>query len=313
MEPSIRNCTVLIVDIAGSVALREKVGELEASGRIRQLLEQLIGVAQANGGMFLKSYGDDVISTFEGEHDGAAAAAEAAIASQRCAQAAGLPLYAGLCSGPVEFIETMGRPDAYGQALNLAARLHKLTEDAPGRIFMPAELRYALPMDLQREASPFGMRMIKGYGPMEVWTLSWNEQSSTVTFVPSKSLSMDAGAPMRVGPLTIWHGGRGIELDPVGEAFVIGRAADCALHVPDPEPRISSRHLMVQIDSGMWMAHDISRNGCWVRDDRTGEEFPLLPGAKVRLPARGAICLGRAFNEDAAGAYTVYFESALRR
>lgn len=312
MTPDIRNCTVLIVDIAGSVALRETVGELEAGGRIRRLLEELIGIAQSHGGLFLKSYGDDVISTFEGEHDGAALAVEAAIASQRCAEAAGLQLYAGLCSGPVEFIETMGRPDAYGQALNLAARLHKLTEDAPGRIFAPEALVRSLPADLQREASPFGARLIKGYGPMDVWTISWRDHSSTVTFVPSKNLGA-ALAPSRVGTLMVWHRGRSFDLEPDGEPFVIGRAAGCSLQVPDPEPRVSSRHLTVQIDNGLWLAHDISRNGCWVRDERTGEEFALLPGAKTRLPARGAICLGRSFVEDPLGAYVVYFEVALRR
>lgn len=313
MTPSLRHCTVLIVDIAGSVALCEKVGELEASGRIRRLLDELIGIVKAHGGTFLKSYGDDVISTFEGERDGAALAAEAAIASQRCAEAADLQLYAGLCSGPVEFIETMGRSDAYGQALNLAARLHKLTEDAPGRIFLPAELVRSLPADLQREASPFGARMIKGYGPMEVWSLAWRDHSATVTFVPSKNLSAEAAAPARVGTLAVWHRGKSVDLQPGCEPFVIGRAPSCALHVPDPEPRISSRHLMVQIESGMWMAHDISRNGCWVRDERTGEEFALLPGAKARLPARGAVCLGRSFVEDPGGLYVVYFEAALRR
>jgi class 3 adenylate cyclase len=312
MTPVVRHCTVLIVDIAGSVALRADVGEAEAGQRIRQLLQDLAQIVRANGCTFLKSYGDDLIATFEGPDHGASLAAESAIALQRRAEAVHLQLYAGLCEGPVEFVESMGHPDAYGQAMNLAARLHKLTEDAPGRIFLPAELVKMLPGDLQHEASLFSTRHIKGYGPMEVWTLSWRDHSSTVTYVPPKNPGAEASSVMRAGPLALWHRGKRMDLDPAADAFVIGRAPSCSLQVPDPEPRISSRHLTIEIESDLWMAHDVSRNGCWVRDERTGEEFPLLPGAKARLPARGAICLGRSFVEDPGNVYVVYFEAALR-
>ncbi len=81
----------------------------------------------------------------------------------------------------------------------------------------------------------------------------------------------------------------------------------------DPEPRISSRHLTIQLESGLWVAHDVSRNGCWVRDERTGDEFALLPGAKARLPARGSTCVGRSFTEDPVGSFVVFFEASLRR
>jgi class 3 adenylate cyclase len=311
MTPSVRHCTVLIVDIAGSVALRAEAGEAEASRRIRELLQDLAQIVRANGCTFLKSYGDDLITTFEGPDTGAALACESAVAAQRRAEAAGLQLYAGLCAGPIEFVESMGHPDGYGQAMNLAARLHKLTEDAPGRIFLPEDLVRMLPGDLQREASLFSSRHIKGFGPMEVWTLSWRDHTSTVTYVPPKNTGAEA-LPLRAGPLALWHRGKRMDIAPGGEVFVIGRSPGCSLQVPDPEPRISTRHLTIEIESGLWMAHDVSRNGCWVRDERTGEEFPLLPGAKARLPGRGAICLGRSFPEDPGNAYVVYFEAALR-
>ncbi|TDU28378.1 class 3 adenylate cyclase [Panacagrimonas perspica] len=312
MSSSIRNCTVLIADIAGSVALRVEIGEVEANRRIRELLQRIATVARGNGATFLKSYGDDIVATFEGSDSGAASAAASAIAAQRCAEQAHLQLYAGMCAGPVEFIETLGRPDVYGQAMNLAARLHKLTEDAPGRIFLPAELVRMLPPHLQHEASAYGARKIKGYGPMEVWTLAWRDHSATVTFVPPKNMAAGLSGS-RAAMLALWHRGVRIDLDPADGAFVIGRSVDCSLQVMDPEPRISSRHVTIQLESGLWMAHDVSRNGCWVRDERTGEEFPLLPGAKARLPARGSICLGRSFSEDPGGSFVVFFEASLRR
>lgn len=304
MSPSIRNCTVLIVDVAGSVALHTRVGEVEAGRRIKQLLQDIITRARHNGGSFLKSYGDDVLATFEGP-DQAANAAESAIEAQRCADAAGLQLYAGLCAGPVEFGETMGHPVANGQAVNLAARLHKLVEDAPGRIFLPVELVGQLPLDLQNEASPFGARKIKGYGSMDVWTLAWRTASATVTFVPTRHDPESAAAKEQV--FMLLHRGRRFEMRPGDGPAVLGRSADCALQVPDPEPRISSKHMIVEMEAGLWMAHDISRNGSWIRDDRSGEAFALLPGGKVQLPACGSMCLGRSFKDDPAGAYVVRF------
>lgn len=305
VSSSIRHCTVLIVDIAGSVALRTRVGEKEASRRITKLLEDLITLARHNGGTFLKSYGDDVLATFEGDEHGTPAAARTAIEAQRCADAAGLQLYAGLCAGPVEFGKTMGHPVANGQTVNLAARLHKLVEDAPGRIFLPADLVRALPPDLQNEASSFGARKLKGYGPMDVWSLAWRAAPTTLTIVPDHSAPESTSLRDRV--LILLHQGRRYELRASAGPAVLGRAADCALQIDDPEPRISSRHLTVELEAGLWMAHDISRNGSWIRDDRSGETFALLPGGKVQLPARGSMCLGRSFDKDTAGAYVVRF------
>lgn len=297
---------MLIVDIAGSVSLTTRVGQEEAGRRIKQLLQGIVTLVRANGGQFLSSSGDDVLATFEGEDQGAANAAETAIEAQRAADAVGLQLYAGLCAGPVEFGENLGYPAASGQAVNLAARLHKLVDDAPGRIFLPMDLVGLLPLDLQNEASPFGARKIKGYGSMEVWSLAWRTASATVTFVPAPhEPGRPTQQPDRV--FMLLHQGRRLELRPGDAPAVLGRGAECSLRIRDPEPRISTRHMTVEMEAGLWMAHDISRNGSWIRDDRSEEAFALLPGGKVQLPACGSICLGRSFAEDAAGAYTVRF------
>ncbi|HKY91433.1 MAG TPA: adenylate/guanylate cyclase domain-containing protein, partial [Nevskiaceae bacterium] len=205
MEPRTCDCTVLIVDIAGSVALRKQAGEAEAGRIIQGLIHDMIEAARDRGGFFIKSYGDDVLTTFEGP-DQAENAAEAAIEAQRLADKAGLQLYAGLYAGPVEFTDTMGHPVATGQAVNLAARLHKLTEDAPGRIFVPADFVKRLPDELKREASPFGMRQIKGFGALDVWTIAWRERPITVTVLSTGRTSPAGTAPLGQHTMTLTHG-----------------------------------------------------------------------------------------------------------
>jgi class 3 adenylate cyclase len=309
MEARTCDCTVLIVDIAGSVALRTKAGEAEAGRIIQSLIQDMIDVARSRSGFFIKSYGDDVLATFEGP-DQAANAAQSAIEAQRLAEKAGLQLYAGLYAGPVEFNETMGHPTATGQAVNLAARLHKLTEDAPGRIFVSADFVKMLPDEFKREASPFGMRQIKGFGALDVWTIAWRERPITVTVLSTGRTSPAGSPPLGEHRLTLTHGANVRNLTMDDGPCVLGRAAECGLLIPDPEPRISSRHLIVEFTVGLWMAHDISRNGSWMRDLRNNEIVALRPGAKAQLPPRGQLCLGRPFSEDPAGAYTVSFEGS---
>jgi hypothetical protein len=47
-----------------------------------------------------------------------------------------------------------------------------------------------------------------------------------------------------------------------------------------------------------------------MRDLRNDEIVALRPGAKAQMPPRGQLCLGRPFNEDPDGAYTVAFEGS---
>ncbi|HKY93591.1 MAG TPA: winged helix-turn-helix domain-containing protein [Nevskiaceae bacterium] len=116
----------------------------------------------------------------------------------------------------------------------------------------------------------------------------------------------DIDTPVAV--LVLHHAGKALRVEDSGRPFFVGRDPGCGLCVPDPEPRVSSRHLMIDRSAGRWMLQDISRNGTHLRDDRTGETLLLPYGVRTVLPARGTLCLGRAFAGDPAGRYTVRFE-----
>lgn len=304
MSTQTRNCTVLIVDIAGSVALRTDQGDAEATRCVRALLERIIGVLRDNGGTFVKSDGDDVLATFEGVDQGIAAAADTAIETQRVAQAADLQLYAGLCAGPVEFGHTLGYPVALGQTVNLAARLHKLTENVPGRIFLPRDLAEKLPADLHALAARFGPRMLKGWGEMDIWTLEWRELNPTRTHVPTQT----GWRTVRAADCKLEHAGKVQRLSEGAGAALLGRGADCTLRVVDPDARVSSRHLILECEHGRWTARDVSRNGAWLHDAATLEVQRLAPGVRSALPRAGVLCLGRPFAEDPQRRFQVVFD-----
>lgn len=301
LEKGTACCAVLIVDIAGTVALRTQLGDAAASRRIRSLLEAVIAASRQHGGEFIKSYGDDVMAIFE--KDALACAARVAIAAQRLAQEAGLQLYAGFHAGEVEFCQTMGHPDAIGLTVNFAARLHKLTEGAPGRIFLAEESLAGLPLELRQLTSRYGVRDLKGIGQTAIWTLDWQDAGTTTATVFS-SRDEDANA---AAVLLLTHGATRVRLAGEQKSVQVGRGRDCALRVPDPEPRVSSSHLLFEFSAGRWFAQDISRNGTWLRDGKTGEETRLPNCKQTTLPGTGLLCLGRPFADDPEGRFTVCF------
>jgi adenylate cyclase len=299
-EPATRDCTVLIVDVADSTRLRAKLGEAAAEQRIRQLLNSIIATARSRRGEFIKSYGDDVLSVFEGHS--VAAAADTAVAAQRMAASAGLELYAGLHAGPVEFRETMGHPDAVGLTISVAARLHKLT-GAPGRIFLAEEWVEALTPALRARAKLYGPRELKGVGMVNVWTVDWQDSTLETQVVPQAAVPMQSQTA-----LTLKHGATVVRLLE-HRSFVVGRGPECTLCVPDPEPRVSTAHLQIEHSATGWFAQDISRNGTWLRDRGTGEERQLPHISRVMLPRSGELCLGRPFGDDPRRQYTVSFDA----
>lgn len=303
-ESALRHCAVLIVDIAGTVSLRSQLGDAAAGRRIRVLLEQIIAAAQRHGGEFIKSYGDDVMAIFEREP--AASAALVAVEAQRLAQESGLQLYAGFHAGEVEFRQTMGHPDALGLAVNVAARLHKLTEGAPGRIFFADALLAQLPPPLRARTSRYGVRDLKGIGAVRIWTLDWQDLSTTVNTVFSRTDEEAAARPA----LELCHGDHSLRVPAEQKSCLVGRGKDCALRVPDPEPRVSSSHLLFEFSAGRWFVQDISRNGTWLRDGGSGEVSTLPYCKQTLLPHGGSLCLGRPFEDDPEGLFTLSYNIA---
>lgn len=302
--PEVRTATVLIVDIAGTVGLRSRIGDGEAERRIRALLDTIIELARARGGAFIKSYGDDVMAAYDGE--AIDDAAETAMAAQRAAVAAGLQLYAGLHAGPVEFRTTMGHPDAVGLTVSIAARLHKLTEGVPGRIHLLDSAVQRLSDPLRTRASVFATRDLKGVGASRIWTLEWQDQPT----VPA-TLLVTAGMQRRAaGPLRLGHGGRSVVATADMPSVLLGRGKECPLRLEDPELRISSMHVLIEHVDERWFVKDISRNGTWLHDATTDTGCQLPQSIRVELPVHGALCLGRPFELDPDGRYQIDFSMA---
>lgn len=302
MEGFTRQSAVLFVDIAGSTALQQRLGTVEATARLQRLLGELTDIVGQHGGRVVKSDGDDLLVVFD-QAPIVASAARAAVAAQRRAQESGLSLYAGLHAGTVELRQILGRTDVLGQPVNMAARLHKLVPDAPGTIFLSAEMKQMLPQDLIGNAEPFGQRPIKGIGTVDVWTLGWQEDDNAVQ---TRFAVVTRGVTSSATPLQLRLGQQRVRLAAEDPPLLVGRVKDCQLRIDDPELKTSSRHLRIETRGGRWFVRDQSRNGTWLRDATTGEETLLL-GIEMVLPISGHLCLGRKLADDPTGSFTLQF------
>lgn len=294
--------TVLFMDIAGSTGLIARLGSAVAGETLRGLLDALTRLVQRHEGIVVKSDGDDLVCVFDRGGGTTREAAQAAIEAQNLARDHGLKLYAGLHTGEVEFREVLGRQDIFGLAVNAAARLHKLVEDAPGFIFLTAETAALLPEDMRTRLGRFGTRNLKGIGTVEVQTLDWNED---MTVAPTSFASLRAPVQVVV-ELELRHDHRQLVLRPEDSEALIGRGSDSRLRIEDPANLASSRHAKLLWKEGSWLLKDLSRNGTFVRFYGSDDTL-LLRGDHCLLQRDGEICLGRPFEQDPAGNFRVSF------
>lgn len=303
MVSDLRSGAILFADIAAATELRACVGDREADALLDPIIAALTVIVEQQGGQVIKSDGDDVLAVFDHRLSFVEDCALAAIECQHEARRHGRSLYAGMHAGLIEFREVLGRPDVAGMAVNLAARLHKLVPDLPGHIFLAAESVEALSAPLRERMRPYGTRPIKGVGPVEVYTLDWDEE---VTVVPTRfAATAILATPVR--KLSLRHGDRVLRLAPGKPPFHVGRNHGCELYIEDEQQRVSSRHLKIHCRSGAWYMQDISRNGTWLKTDGSPNEISLR-GEEFKLIGSGRLCLGRPFAGDTEGRFTVRFE-----
>ena len=295
-----RRCAVLFVDVAGSTALHSTLGEGEATRRLAALIQAISREVEAHRGTVLKSDGDDILAVFEGAPERVGDAAHAAIQIQKTASQFGLSVYAGLHDGSVTFRDVLGRRDVAGLAVNVAARLHKLTPGVAGTIFLSSESARLLPADLTARTRSYGARPLKGVGDVEISTLDWNDEDLGIATVHIGSV-----AEARARDLLLSYQGSTERLSEDDSPAVLGRSPNhCRIVVSDPS--VSSRHVLLVLQYKIWVAKDVSRNGTWLKDAASGDELHLQ-GGEANLPRGGALCLGHPFGGVEASRCTLTF------
>jgi len=269
---------VLLADVVGSTPLYESVGNAVAVDRIADWRECVCALVRSNGGEFISSKGDDVLSIFDNPADALSAA------SQMRAPA-GLPIsfHAGLHFGPIVRV----RNDVYGDAVNLTARLAAIAN--PGEVLISQSFVDLLsPAD--RQSLSFLDRMtFKGKSkPCNIYTFLDDDRTlSTQISIGSLGRSAAQDAAARAVCITLRYDERALSCRD-NESLSIGRSPDCDLVID--RLWVSRHHATIGIANGRVRLAERSSSGTFV-SMRPGQEV-LVRREDVLLLGSGTISPG---------------------
>lgn len=291
IDPNLK--TVLFVDICGSTANYEKLGDIKAHDLISQTLAVMQAQVEAMGGWVIKTIGDEIMACFW--HPLFALDAAKAINFHLSLQQtpSGMPevaVHSGLEHG--EVVEQGG--DLYGDAVNIAARLSSLAK--PWQILTTQKTIEALGSENDEAVRRVIHTNLRGKAEeLDIFEVLWEEDG----------LTRCAEKPAPALPetrLMLKHGDRQLEVSSQHPVATMGRGAHNDLVIS--EKVVSRWHARVELRRDKFFLVDKSTNGTFLMTD--GNQPVFLNYEQSPLPAGGIIVLG---SDDELGPdVTVRFE-----
>lgn len=305
--------TIVFMDLSGSSAAYEAFGNARVAAVVSRITRWIGQVCQAHGGRVIKYLGDGVLARFPS----AIQAVSAAVFVQQghLAQVGRQPkplrmgLKIGLASGPVIEMDA----DAYGDSVNLAARLADMAGSAqiwadesvlaqvygcaPSEVAASNEEGVTLLSESAVRSRALGKLHVPGLTQeRSVFQVFWNDD------VPSELLT----APGRLDHAQSTRDGSQIRialswLDASrtfaagAQTIRIGRAAGSDFLIADR--RVSRQHVQIEWTQGTFLLTDVSSFGTWVRFAEAPEAELALRRTQCLLHSTGEIALGAPFSD----------------
>jgi len=275
------DAALLIVDITGSTPLYENAGDTEALQLIAQCLDRLRSIVRREGGMFIRSKGDDVLSAFPEPSDALTAARK--MLSEELAGP--LAVHVGIHFGHI----IRARGDVFGDAVNTTARIAALAK--PGEILASQDLVDRLPPHERRPLRLLDHVTFKGKkSPTSVYALTREDGVPRTEVVLAHAGGHTRTQHQHMVPevaLTIRYAGQTWPCEE-GKSLSIGRIHECDVVVA--QPWVSRQHLTATVQRGKVQLADQSSSGTYVFMSDGYEFFirresVLLTGSGVISPA----------------------------
>lgn len=279
VDHSVQACTILFVDVAGSTALYESLGDLAAKEHITRLQERIAEIATECGGTVHEIIGDELMLRFDAACDGArgALAIQHVVAGFGRQSGTRLEVRIGLHCG-----EAIIEGDRmFGDTINVASRVAAIAQG--GQIITTQAVVEQLPASLRELARQFDSAPVKGKRePLMIYDLPWQPQDLT-------EISPAPSAEPEAQTLTLSVKGRPYSLTADQSAFAIGRdpASDLVVNWPS----VSRHHATIGFSRGRFVLSDSSTNGTYVtlQDHRVvflrRESLPLWGNGQIALGA----------------------------
>lgn len=289
--------TVVFVDISGSAALYEAVGNARAAQAVTNVTQYIAEAVERHGGRVVKKLGDGVLGVFS---DASSAMAAMAVLQRehksrlnKWPEPLRMAVRVGIVSG--EVLDVDG--DCYGDAVNVASRLCERA--GRSEIWATAAtvlLAGAIPELWYRK---LGKMEIRGKAEeLVLYQVEWAEQEEQehVTMQAGISSHFDA-LDAALGQIQLSWPGREMTFSSDDVPLQVGRATQAQLCIGDP--RVSRIHARIEWRNGGFVLIDTSSFGTWVRFNDS--QFPVrLRRDTCLLHGAGQIALGVAFTDPSA-------------
>lgn len=291
-------CVVMFADVAGSTAMYENMGDVEARERISKALNTMIAICNRHKGRLVKTIGDEVLVYFLDANMAllAAESMQVAMENNRSPQTVGISIRIGLHYGPIILEED----DIYGDTVNVAARIVAMTK-ARQILFTELVVNRLTSMELQEKTRQYDRISVKGKEKsLDVHTYVW-EQESDITNMATGNIT-NPFKP-KEGGLLLTYKSETTRLDLDSPAISLGRGKDCELRIHGD--LISRYHAKIEIRRGKFVLTDQSTNGTYVRT-LDGQNF-FLRQDEITLFGSGVVSLGK--NVDKSQDNLLYFSN----
>ncbi len=289
------NAAILFADISGSTALYRSLGDEVAQRLIEGALQLLRGAAEKNGGVVVKTIGDEVMCRFAG----ATEAARAAIDMQRGLRATGVTApeklrgRIGLAWGAI--VERDG--DVFGDVVNVAARLATMAK--ADQILTTEATLAQFERDLRACSRLFDKTPVKGIKEeVSVVQVVWEQANQTVLVSTGPTETVMAQRLQLSCKEQRWT------LTPADLPKWMGRSEECEMVLPTDFA--SRKHVRFEYRRGKFMLVDESSNGTYVQFEDEAKPVYVRNEAFALIGA-GRFSLGTRPENDA---YAVSFTTA---
>jgi len=296
MVESSQELVMMFADISGSTRIYELLGDVAARAKVARSTARLAALAEANGGVAIKTIGDGVMCSFKDPAQAIEAACDMQAAFEEeppeltPAGPLALSIRIGLHQGPI----ILEKDDAFGDAVNVASRVCGMAK--AGQILATADAIRQLPAVLLRQTRLIDQAPVRGKRhALEIHEILW--QPNDVTWMSVPLTALPAAETPR---LTLRYRDHSLRMDHDRTTIVIGRSRNADLTV---EEGLASRlHVRIEQRRGKYFITDLSTNGTFVRQ---GDASAFLRREEMPLTDSGVLSLGRAV--DDAHAECVHF------
>lgn len=283
---------VLLADVVGSTPLYESAGDDVALGRIADWRERICALVRSNGGEFISSKGDDVLSIFSD-----VAAAFRTASQMRIQGRLPISFHAGLHYGSI----IRAGNDIYGDTVNMTARLAGIAN--PGEVLISQSFVDLLASDDIKVLSFLDKMTFKGKSqPCNIYTFQDEDRTLSTQISIGRHPKQDSHeAAARALRVALRYNGQTILCND-GERLSIGRSPDCDLVIN--RQWVSRHHATIEVAHGRVRFAERSSSGTFI-SMRPGEEM-LVRREDVLLLGSGTISPG--MQGTSSDAQLVHFE-----